>query len=371
MPKTDKKTILEKYYYTASNPAAFSSAERLYKVLDKKYPGTFSKYFIQKWLDGVDSYSVQKQVRHKFKTLQVRVNSIDAQFEADLSYVGNLAKENDGVNYLLFVIDVFSRFLWIEPLKDKTAKSVLNGLTTVISKRKPVRIRVDKGSEFVNRWVKQYLKSENIRLFTTQNAPKANYVERVQRTFNVLLWRYLRHKRSFRYIDALQRLVDNYNATPHRSLNYTAPKDVSKENEADLWAFMYLKKSPPGKLKRHIPSFKFKVGDLVRISYLKHPFRRAYQQQYTGETFKIAKRYRRQAIPLYKLDDWNDQPIIGQFYEAELNKVSMDSKTLFLIEKVIKRRKRQGKTELLVKWLDYPSSMNSWKLADSVETLGN
>ena len=180
---TDKKAILEKYYATASNPAAFSSPGRLYKVLNKKYPGTFSQHFIQKWLDGVDSYSVQKQARHRFKTLQVRVNSIDAQFEADLSYVGNLAKENDNINYLLFVIDVFSRFLWIEPLQNKTAKSVLNGLKKVISKKKPVRLRVDKGSEFVNRWVKQYLKEQNIRLFTTQNPPKANYVERVQHTF--------------------------------------------------------------------------------------------------------------------------------------------------------------------------------------------
>ena len=86
------KTILEKYFDTASNPAAFSNPGRLYKVLNKRYPGTFSKHFIQKWLDGVDSYSVQKQARHRFKTHQVRVNSIDAQFEADLSYVGNFGQ---------------------------------------------------------------------------------------------------------------------------------------------------------------------------------------------------------------------------------------------------------------------------------------
>ena len=204
--KVDKKAILEKYYYTVSNPAAFSSPGRLYKVLNKKYPGVFSKYFIQKWLDGIDSYSIQKQARHRFPTLQVRVNSINAQFEADLSYVGNLAKENDNVTYLLFVIDIFSRYLWVRPLKNKTAKSVLDGLKTIISKRKPVRLRVDKGSEFLNRWVKQYLKEQNVRLFTTQNPPKANYVERVQRTFKLLLWRYVRHKRNFRYIDDLQSL---------------------------------------------------------------------------------------------------------------------------------------------------------------------
>ena len=210
--------------------------------MQKRYPGKFSKAYLQKWLNGIDPYSIQKQVRRKFKTAQVRVTSIDSQFEADLSYVGNIAKENDNIQCLLFILDVFSRFLWIEPLKDKKAKSVLNALKRVFAKRKPVRLRVDKGSEFIDRNVKRYMRDNEIYMFTTQNVPKANYVERVQRTFKSLMWRNLRHRRNYRYIDRLQDLVDNYNSSPHRSLNNTAPKDVTKQNEADLWAFMYLKK---------------------------------------------------------------------------------------------------------------------------------
>ena len=71
---------------------------------------------------------MQKQVRRKFKTAQVRVTSIDAQFDADLSYVRNLAKEKEKVQYLLFATDIFSRDLWVKPLKDKKAKSVLEAL---------------------------------------------------------------------------------------------------------------------------------------------------------------------------------------------------------------------------------------------------
>ena len=265
-----------------SNPAAYNSPEKVYRVLKKKYPGQFSRYFIQKWLDGIDAYSVQKQVRQKFKTPKVRVTSIDSQFDADLSDVNNIAKDNDGIRYLLFVIDIFSSFLWVKPLKNKTAKSVLEALKEVLKKRKLVRLRVDKGSEFVNRWVKKYLKDNDIYLFVTQSSKKANYAERVIKTFRLLLWRYLRHKRNYRYIDDLQKLVDTYNATPHRSLNFIAPKDVNKSNEADLWAFMYLRK--PAKEAKRTPKkrtapYKFKLGDLVRISYIKHPFRRVYQQQ--------------------------------------------------------------------------------------------
>ena len=196
---------------------------------------------------------------------------------ADLSDVNNIAKDNDGIRYLLFVIDIFSRFLWVKPLKNKTAKSVLEALKDVLKKRKPVRLRVDKGSEFVNRWVKKYLKDNDIYLFVTQSSKKANYAETVIKTFRLLLWRYLRHKRNYRYIDDLQKLVDNYNATPHRSLNFIASKDVNRSNEADLWAFMYLRK--PAKEAKRTPKkrtapYKFKLGDLVRISHIKHPFRR-------------------------------------------------------------------------------------------------
>ena len=145
-------------------------------------------------MDGIDAYSVQKQVRQKFKTPKVRVTSIDSQFDADLSDVDNIAKDNDGIRYLLFVIDIFSSCLWVKPLKNKTAKSVLEALKEVLNKRKPVRLRVDKGSEFVNRWVKKYLKDHDIYLFVTQSSKKANYAERVIKTFRLLLWRYLRPK---------------------------------------------------------------------------------------------------------------------------------------------------------------------------------
>ncbi|MCG8115588.1 MAG: hypothetical protein N0E45_09500 [Candidatus Thiodiazotropha endolucinida] len=71
MKNDERKAILEKYYFSAKNPASFSSSKKLYKVLQKKYPGKFSISYLEKWLDGIDSYSIQKQVRRKFKTAQV------------------------------------------------------------------------------------------------------------------------------------------------------------------------------------------------------------------------------------------------------------------------------------------------------------
>lgn len=92
-------------------------------------------------------------------------------------------------------------------------------------------------------------------------------------------------------MDILTDIVQNYNSTPHRSLNDLPPRDVNKDNEADVWAYLYLKnvKSEKGgkkqlhatKKQRSI-KYRYKVNDLVRLSHLKHIFPRGYNQQLTG-----------------------------------------------------------------------------------------
>ena len=79
----------------------------------------------------------------------------------------------------------------------------------------------------------------------------------------------------------------SYKATTHRSLNYVAAKDVNKENEVDIWAYNYVFKEDRKQEVKKNHSFRFGVGDYVRISYLRHPFRKSYEQQFTTELFKI------------------------------------------------------------------------------------
>ena len=155
----------------------------------------------------------------------------------------NISKENDGVRYLLCALDILTRKLRVKPLKSKTAKEVLKAMTEMLKEVKPMKIRSDKGSEFANQWFKIFMKDDEIYFFTTQNPAKANYVERVQRTLKSLIYRLMLHRRSYRYIDDLNDIVANYNDSPHRSLNYLAPNDINKSNEADIWAYMYLKKN--------------------------------------------------------------------------------------------------------------------------------
>lgn len=400
MYQKEKDKILNEYYFEVSNAGSYSGPEKLFRALNKTYPNEFTKSYISKFLNNIDAYSLQKDVRHRFQTAPVVVTNIDEQFEGDLTSVANLAKENDNIRFLLFVEDAFSRFLWIEPLKDKTAESILRAIKKIFKKRRPLKFHTDKGetiyylkwhviacvcacacalvcvslalmylfffvgSEFNNKLLKRYLKENDVYYFTTQNPAKSGLVERVQRTIKNYMYRMMRHRRNYRYIDDLQNIVDNYNATHHRSLNM-APKDVNKENEADVWAYMYLRK------RKRIPkkkrSYKFNIGDLVRISYLKRPFQRSYDQKYTTEVFKVKNRLLKQGIPMYKLVDLNNEKIKGLFYNAELQKVDKGENTLWYIEKIIKKRKVKNKLQYYVKWEGYGPEFNSWVNAAEVK----
>ena len=233
----------------------------------------------------------------------MRVTAIGEQLDIDLLSMANLAAENDGVRFLLCAIDILSRKLLIRALKNKTAKEVLSAMKDILRDISPTKIKkncADKGSEFSNQWFKNYMITMNIYFLTTNNPPKSNYIERAQRSLKEKLYRMMRHKRTYRYIDVLQNVVASYNDSPHRGLSGMAPNSVNKNNEADVWAKIYLKKSDKVIPK---PTFQFKKGDLVRISFTKEPFQRAYQEQFTTEVFKVVGRIIKQGIPMYKLND--------------------------------------------------------------------
>ena len=85
--------------------------------------------------------------------------------------------------------------------------------------------------------------------------------------------------------------------------------------------------------------------------------------------FTITHRYRMQGVPLYKLKDYGGEEIKGSFYEQELQKVDVDPDQAFKIEKILKRRTRKGKKEVLVKWLRWPDKFNSWEPEANVHDL--
>ncbi|KAK3104646.1 hypothetical protein FSP39_007059 [Pinctada imbricata] len=306
---------------------AFAGPEKLYKVVKEEGKYKIGRTKIRRFLNNTDIYSLSNPIRRTFDRTSVVVDTIDSMWDGDLADMTKISKYNNGYKFLLVLIDIFSRFLMMVPLKNKSHSSMISAFQKVFDKgRKPKTLRTDKGSEFKNRWVKSYLHSESINTIYTQNETKANYAERVIRTMKNIMYRYFMKFQTYKYIDVLDKLVDTYNTRPHRSLGGMLPKNVNPSNADEVRLKMYLSRQPHCRNKRNKKNvkrevhYKLKLGDTVRISQLKKPFQKDYDQKWTEEYFKIYIRYKRNGIPVYRVKDLLGEKLQGSFYEPELQR---------------------------------------------------
>jgi len=166
------------------------------------------------------------------------------------------------------------------------------------------------------------------------------------------MWRYLTAANSKRYVDKLQDMVYAYNHSYHRSIKMT-PVSVVKDNEKTVFNTLYKTTQDPKIV------YRYDVGDTVRISKVKARFQKGYEQTFTDEYFVIAQRLSRYP-PVYKLKDYGGDTVQGTFYEKELQKVIVDKKKEFKIERIIDRKREGSKNMLFVKWMGWPDAFNSW-----------
>ena len=253
-----------------------------------------------------------------------------------------LSKYNEGYRFLLLVIDIFSKYGWIVPLKNKQGITVADALKKIFEKRRPGKLWTDKGTEFYNNNVKGL-----VELYSTENEEKSSIVERWIRTMKEKMWKYFTDNNTYTYIDILPDLVEDYNNTVHSSTKLTPVEASKKKNELTVWRNLY-----PDRLKIYDLTPKFSVGDEVRISKKKKTFEKGYTTRWTEEIFTITKIQNTNPIT-YKIADLQGEELDGTSYEPELQKTEQQ---VFRIEKVIKKEK--GKS--LVKWKGYSDKFNSW-----------
>ena len=123
-------------------------ASMVYKFFDKKSSGS--------GVDAEPNYKLanerHRQIIQKFKKKKVYSSFRDNIWGVDLADMQSLSKYNKGIKYLLCAIDLFSKYAWVVPMKDKSGISIVNAFQKIISKRrKPNKIWVDQGGEFYNK----------------------------------------------------------------------------------------------------------------------------------------------------------------------------------------------------------------------------
>ena len=131
----------------------------------------------------------------------------------------SLNKYNKGIKYLLCAIDLFSKYAWVVTLKDKKGTSIVNAFLEIISKgRKPNKIWVDEDSEFYNTSFKDFLKMNNIEIYSTYNEGKSVIAERLIKTLKNKIFKHMTATSRNVYFNALDDIVNKYNNTVHKTI---------------------------------------------------------------------------------------------------------------------------------------------------------
>jgi len=347
---------LDKIYHTPGDPGSLGGVNRLLtRALQLKVPGA-SRKSVETYLQSQQAYTLHKPARRHYIRNKIYVSGIDAQWQADLADMQGISRQNDGMRYILTVIDVFSKLAWAVPVKSKDAGSVADGLTQVLlqaSPRKPKRLQTDKGKEFFNSIFAALMRRHHIHHFDCDSDMKAAVVERFNRTIKSRIYTYLSDRGSVRWVDVLQDLLKAYNASTHRTIGM-APAQVARKHENRLWTKMY--GDGDTHLKPVIPK-----GAMVRLNKSKGVFDKGYMPNWSKEHFQVrdvpqprkaAKR------PIYKLEDYSGDEVKGSWYPEELQAITENQ---YRIEKVLRRRTLpDGRKVKLVRWEGLPEKFNCW-----------
>jgi hypothetical protein len=343
---------IQNLYLDPSQPGSYSGLETFFHAL-KNQKKKVDKDKLRKWLQAQEGYTLHYPNLSKFPRNRIVVNGIDNLWQADLADFQNISEYNDGYNYLLICIDVFSKYLMVEKLMDKNAKTTLEGFKRICerSHRFPKQLQTDDGKEFINATLQNYLAKNNINFYTISSDKKACIAERVIRTLKEKMYRYFTQENTYTYVDVLDELVESYNNTYHRTIKM-APNEVNDKNEEKIFENIYLY----GDVKPL--KYKYQIGDKVRLSNVKRVFKKGYLKKWTLEIFEVTKTLPR-SPPVYKIKDYNNDEIDGVFYEEELQKV-FDTGVYKINEIIDTRKAKKGVTEYLVNFRGYPPSHQVW-----------
>lgn len=365
--ETPEEKTLRAIYYDAADPGGYGGVDRLWREGVKRLPG-LRRETVEKFLRNEHAYSLHRPARKHFARNPTYVSGIDRQWQADLADMQALARENKGVRYLLTVVDVFSKYAWVVPLKDKSAKVVTAAFRTLFNStpRKPIRLQTDAGKEFINRELRTLLAEHGIEHFHSYSDQKAACAERFNRTIKQRIWTYFTAHQTKRYLEALPQLVDAYNRSRHRTIGM-APVDVRPEHEARLWVRMF-GDGGQGQTPKTPFNQPLNEGDKVRISKLKGDFPKGYTPNWSHEHFVVQPHqppHKPKRRRVYKLADAEGEEISGSFYREEVQPIDRNK---LIVEKVLRRRTIKGKEqEVQVQFKGLPDKFNRWMSASELK----
>ncbi len=203
-------SVLSKYT-NVNNPRSFLD------LTGFKKNNKFKLRTIYESLKNEPAYYLHKSVKRKFPKSKTIVNDIDECWQIDLVDVSKLKskKFSQFYKYLLVAIDVFSKYAFVEPMKNKSATETTRAFKLMLNLgRKPNYVYSDRGKEFYGEF-KNLLLNEKIKQIFTKSIHKAAVVERLNRTLKERMFRLFTYQKTNNYIKILNQLINSYNNSYH------------------------------------------------------------------------------------------------------------------------------------------------------------
>ena len=313
---------------------------------------------------------LMKNTKKRFPRRRVYSPGVDAIWAADLLVIKKYEKKNKHMKYILVLVDLFSKKAWARGLVNKTGLATAKALEDVFNTGdKPGKLWVDEGKEFYNSNVKKLLTDNNIEIYSTHNTPKSCIAERFIRTIRRKVEEFFILSHSTQWVYILPKLISDYNHTKHSSIGATPEDARKKENFKKVYHTLYAVAPQDdvmtdAAVKRRLPMFH--VGDKVRISVYKRVFEKSSTATYSEEIFIVDQILYSTPIT-YKLRDFADEKLDGGLYHEQLQKTDAD---IYRIDKILKKRKQNGKDEVYVKWNNWPEKFNSWEPEENIQKSG-
>ena len=356
--------ILKKIYYDPNNPGSFGGVEALYREGKKEVPSlTLGR--VKEFLSGELVYSLHKPVLRRFKRNKIVAEKPFENMQCDLVDMKEFVKQNKGYNYILTAIDVFSKKAFAKPVKAKSAAEVSKAFENILKQHKPFKLMTDEGTEFKNATFRKLMKKYNIQHYFAKNKEvKCAIVERFNRTLKNKMFRYFTLRGSRYYLDVLDKLIDSYNNSYHRSIKMT-PNNVNMTNYKSVFQNIYGYPNKREMLKRMSKPI-LKPKTTVRKRYELKVHDRVYYPNWTDQTYEIYKAVPGQSKPYYFIKDKQGNLLKKRYYSNELQQIKQN---LYRVEKILKQKTVRGHKHYFVKWLNHPDSHNSWIPAENISNI--
>jgi hypothetical protein len=272
LTENQRKLIIEIYYDPSRG---LTNPKDIYRKLHRKIT-------LKDITEFVKNMDINQIYKPRDKTNFIPISADPYTYQIDLLFLEQYKRANSGYIGLLVIIEITSRKLWAYPIKSKNANEILNIMKNFINNNKVKCIESDKGNEFME--VKKYCEENDILYIMINKDDSKNamaIVERVNRTIREKITKYQEAYDTYKYIDVIEKLINNYNNTIHRTLNATP-------NTANINIEQYHDPIPKIEKLQNIEN-EFNINDKVRILKNKKLFEKG-SQNYTKTIYKIIEK---------------------------------------------------------------------------------